>query len=323
MHEIVGAAGLEYPNYDGMSIEKHQGIGPIYTFKNLIINKGKSNKHLSGKWMVIANPYYYGHYLQESIGPMLYYKNNIDPDINILWLNQVLPSNAHDSNSFSVIGKESLNLFKLDKDIVMTPEEFFNTEIVFENLITFFYSSRFVPGLKIDNYIFKDLFQHDNELINKELKTYYSSKLKEDQSLPKKIFLSRKKRSELIEKFNNGEDPLRHAPMFYHDAIENFFKSEGYEVLEMSGKTVVEQASYMYNATHIAGIAGTAFLNGIFAKESTKFYLIKSEINYSYKHELDSYAVSNTDFKFIEMYNKESYSQVYAEVSEKYWNINE
>jgi hypothetical protein len=317
MHEIVALPGLEYPNYDAMSVINHKGVGPIYTFTNLKINKDKPNTYLSGKWMVIANPYYYGHYLQESIGPLLYYKNNIDADINVLWLDQVAPENAHDSNSFAVIGKESRNLLKSNKDIVMASEQFFNTEIVFEQLVTFFYSSRFAPGLTISNYTFKDLFQHDNSLINKELRNFYLSKIDYNNSMPNKIFFSRRRRSELIEKFNNGEDPLRHAPIFYHEAIEDFFKSQGYKILEMSGKTVAEQASYVNSATHIAGIAGTAFLNGIFAKPDTKFYLIKSEQNYTYRHELDSYAVSNNDFKFIEMYNKEDYNQVYADISKK------
>lgn len=316
MHEIVGVPGLEYPNYDGLEVLSYQDTGPIYKFKNLKTGSG-TKRFLSGEWMVIANPYYYGHYLQENLGPLLLYRKYINSNIKVIWINQETPENAHDSNTFKKIGEEASKLFSFDGDEFISLNDFFNTEITFENLVTFFYGSRFVPGLNINNYIFKDLYQHNNALINKELRNAYLNKIEKNKSLPKKIFLSRKKRSKLIEKFNNGEDPLRHAPSFYHDAIEDFFKTQGYEILEMSGKTVVEQASYVNNATHIAGISGTAFLNGIFAEKDTKFYLIKSEPNYAYQHELDSYSVSNEDFLFIEMYNKDNYDQVYSDISKK------
>jgi hypothetical protein len=317
MHEIVYSAGLEYPNYDSVDISSHSDVGPIHKFRNIKIGKSKEKLFLDGEWMVIANPYYYGHYLQEAIAPMIFYKKYINPDLKVLWLNQDVDANAHDSNSFMVIGEESRSILSSESDVFMNLDEFISKEIVFMNLVSFFYSSRFVPGLEIKNYTFKDLYQHNNVFLNRELRNFYLPKVEINSSFPKKIFLSRKKRSSLIESFNDGKDSLRYAPGFYHNAIEDFFKLNDYRVLELAGMTVLEQASYIANAEEIAGISGTAFLNGIFAREGAKFNMILSEKNYTYRHQLDALSVAEFEFNFIEMYDKINYDQVYFELLEK------
>lgn len=316
---IVYNPGDEYPNYDGLEISSHNGVGPIYYFKNVKIeqNQNKNFTNLSGKWMIVGNGYFYGHYLQETIGPLLYYKKNIDKNLKILWVDQELVPNPHGHNLENA-SKEARNMLFSEGDILMSGSEFLNSNFIIEDFITFFNNIRFIPSLVeiIKNYKFKGLTQHNNTEINKLLRSFYGGSMKDDPSLPKKLFLSRKRRSMLIEQFGTGEDPLRYAPDWYHNAIEDYFRSIGYEIIEFSGIEVSMQAKYLYNADHVAGIHGTAFLNGIFCKPGTSFVSILSEPKYLYKHELDAKSVIDVNFNFVELYDRIGYQDTYDKLVE-------
>jgi hypothetical protein len=296
--------GKEYPNFTSLDIAKVEETGPVYLFKNLQINKN-DNKPLilNGNWMIIGKVPYYGHFLQEIIGSALLYKQK--HPLHILWVDNELGSTAdgHEMESkFNLIK----NKLRSDQDLELNYHDFSNTNIVFENLITFFYSSRFIPNSNeiFYHFNFKDTYMHGMFNINKELRNFFSNYMVKDNSFPKKIFISRKKRSVLIEEFKEESIHFsRYSPIWYHDEIENFYKKMGYEVIEFSNIELDKQIKYFYNAELIAGINGAGFLNGIFCDSDVRFDIINSHREYVFWWERDIKSVIQAHFNYIDLYD--------------------
>jgi hypothetical protein len=141
-----------------------------------------------------------------------------------------------------------------------------------------------------------------------------------DESLPKKIFLTRKIVSqELPDHPGNTEGQyswkrdqlrLRYNPPWLEDAIEQFFIDEGYELVQLSGMTIPEQVNFFYNASHVACMLGTAFYNGIFSRQWTKFTAVRVTPSYWYDFEGDIQSVVNVKFDYANVYEHVDTEQV-------------
>ena len=60
----------------------------------------------------------------------------------------------------------------------------------------------------------------------------------------------------------------------FNKNIEKYFKSKGYEVVYNEGLGLREQVERYYNATHIAGLKGSNFVNMVFCRQNVKIICI-------------------------------------------------
>jgi hypothetical protein len=112
------------------------------------------------------------------------------------------------------------------------------------------------------------------------------------------------------QKWKKDQIKLRWNEPWVEDAIEDYFMSQGYAVVQPSGISMQDQIRLFYNAEHVAGLLGTAFYNGIFSKPGTQFTAIRTTPAYWYNFEGDIHSVIDTPFSYINLYNKVSYPQV-------------
>jgi hypothetical protein len=289
-----------YPNYEGLNIKKINDVGARYLFNNIKIGEGKEVKEFLGYWYVIAAAPYYGHYIQEVLAPFLYYKKYIDNNIKLLWVDNIVPegTDGHVMNSVHSAVKE---LLKENITSEVSHDEWHANSHKFEYLVTFFNSSRFIPMFNSKNFIITDVYQHNNTLLNKCLQEFFSLYKVIDANSNKKIFISRRKRSKLIEQFNDSGSLIRHSPEWYHDALESYFEGLGYSIHELSGMFVGDQVKLFYNATHIAGISGVGILNSIFCRGGTKIHSILSNPSYNYPWEKDILPVVDVNYNYIDL----------------------
>ena len=117
--------GNEYPNYSGMSVLNHDGVGPIYTFNDIKFGNNKQELNLSGEWMIIPRVGFYSHFLQETIGSFLYYKKYINPDVKILIVNNPMP---YDGNDMDNLVDSVLNILPRDRSFILDDCVFFMTK---------------------------------------------------------------------------------------------------------------------------------------------------------------------------------------------------
>jgi len=82
-----------------------------------------------------------------------------------------------------------------------------------------------------------------------------------DESYPKKLFLIRR---------------ATHRVLTNNDEVEDFFKAQGYFLLDPSKVTLEEKVKYFYNADVLVGPFSSAFSNLIFSKPGTKVLLFSN-----------------------------------------------
>lgn len=308
--------GNEYPNYSGMSVLNHNGVGPIYTFNDIKFGNNKQELNFSGEWMIIPRVGFYSHFLQEIVGSFLYYKKYINPNVKILIINNPI---SYDGNDMDNLVDSVFSILPKDQSFILDDWQLKNISIKIDKLVTFWYSSRFYPNFDIKSFIFYLLYQNNNDKINPLLRNFFSEYLVKDDSMPKKIFLSRRKRNAVMEEMGHADKlDFRYSPAWYHDAVEDFFKSLGYQIVELSGMKIEEQIKYFFNADHIAGIAGANLLNGIFASEGSDFIEILDNYKYHYDHRRDTKSTINVRWNQIQLYAKENYNQVFNDLKRKY-----
>jgi capsular polysaccharide biosynthesis protein len=74
--------------------------------------------------------------------------------------------------------------------------------------------------------------------------------------------------------------------------------------------TIPEQVNFFYNASHVAGLLGTAFYNGIFSRQWTKFTAVRVTPSYWYDFEGDIQSVVNVKFDYANVYEHVDTEQV-------------
>jgi hypothetical protein len=307
-----------YPNYDGLNIKKIDGVGARYLFTNIRIGNSGELKTFLGYWYVISAAPFYGHYLQEVLAPFLYYKKYINNNINLLWVDNVVPegTDGHVMNSVHSAVKDML---KDQITVEVANDEWHSNSHVFEHLITFFNSSRFIPMFTSQNFTIIDVYQHNNKLLNTCLQEFFSIYKIDDTNSSKKIFISRRKRSKLIEQFSDSGSLIRHSPEWYHDALESYFSNRGYDVYELSGMFIGDQVKLFHNATHVAGISGVGLLNSIFCKDGATVHSVLSHPSYNYAWEKDVLPVVNVKYNYINLTNTVNKEDLAAQI-DKYFN---
>ena len=107
-----------------------------------------------------------------------------------------------------------------------------------------------------------------------------------DGAFPKKIYISRKDVKARYERLIQ-EIPDEGSVRFFKsrtfdeaDFLEPYFISKGYTPIVFQGMPLLEQFKYVKSATHIAGLAGSAFVNFVACSPGTNVYEIHVDANY-------------------------------------------
>jgi hypothetical protein len=136
--------GEEYPNYSSFSYIRTSG-SPIYSFKDFYYGRGEKETHLKGKWFLMPNGYHYHHFIKEMLAPYLYYKNNIDDSIKILWIEQ--PNWSPTGHNMDLVNSEIKELiceFGLE---TIKYDDLIKDKLILDELITFGVGPRFLHNI--------------------------------------------------------------------------------------------------------------------------------------------------------------------------------
>jgi hypothetical protein len=291
-------------NFDNLYSFDH-GKNTIFMFDQVRIRPdNKLVKTLNGTWMVVILAQDYFHTLKESVGSYLYYKKHIDKDINILLID--LNSNEipfHKARKvtqelFMLLAKDNKNLFYINAD------EFYSRGMLIERLALIYDGNKSIVN---DSFPY---FKQEKNANNKVVRDFLKDYMIEDLDKPKKIFISRRLVSEVLEKENKLDSISRYNPKWVEDAIEDFFKKHGYTILELSGMSLDDQIGYFYNADYVAGQIGNGSINGIFCKPGTNFIFLKTHSWFHYPYHEDIDQVIKANYKIVELYNNINYDQI-------------
>jgi hypothetical protein len=290
----------------------------IFVFENLNINRGgeKPYIHLEEEWMVTTLPHDYFHFLKEYFGSFLFYKKHVNPDIKTLVIDlNYKASGYHDTS------KVNLNLFarfaKESKDIkYIEVTDFWQSNVLIDKLILLYDGSQ-----AIINQTFPYFDQEKTGNV-KVLREYMQELMKEDKTKPKKIFISRRLVSEYLERTNQKNHISRYNPEWMENATEDFFRNNGYEIIELSGMSLEDQISYFYNADYIAGAIGNGMINSIFAKPETQFTYLKIHKWFHYPYHNDASKVFDIKYNIVELYDLNDYEETINLLKEKTKNLN-
>ena len=114
-----------------------------------------------------------------------------------------------------------------------------------------------------------------------QLKNNVLKMLAKDDNNPKKIYISRtdanKRHVRLSEEYYVNNRVYKEE-----DKIEKFYEDQGYTILNFEGMPLLDQWSYMVNATHVAGLMGTGLLNTLICDPSTYIVEIQAHPNYNW-----------------------------------------
>jgi hypothetical protein len=303
---VLVLPGEEYPNYDSMSYIKTDG-GPFYTFNNFYLDNASDVQiDLKGSWILIPKGYQYHHFLKEIFGTYLYYKNNVDRDINVLWVEQ--PIDSPTGHNLELVNNELSSSIKPDKIHKIQISDIVTKNIKIEKLIIFSCNTRYFfslesPNLFIKNYTFNNLGYYHFPEVNKELRKFFEMYMHEDIRKPKKIFITRRDANNAIRKNNRLKDfDNRYMDEWLDDTLENFFSSRGFEIVTLSGMSIKDQISYFYNADVIAGVRGGNLCNTICSKDGTALMQININKLYSYPWEKEFDSVVGLNYMDLHLY---------------------
>lgn len=275
--------------------DKHTVIydtdGPISVFTNVKI---KNNPHsndfipLCGTFVPITCTPHYFHFLKEYYGFYIYFKNKYNADAKYLKI--------EDGSYFYPAYQNMARVCGYCYDQISdgaTFNNFFNINLEIEKLIILFDSQKCITG---------PLYSQPDYLktpgINTVLRNTVLSKIKKTTH-SKKLYLSRKivskhlpnfpvdSSNESLQRWKNQQMLLRYVDPTLEDKIEQKYYNEGYEIVQLSGVDILEQASMFYHAEKIAGPIGTAFYNGIFSSDQTIFDALMLNPNYFYAFDVD------------------------------------
>ena len=159
---------------------------------------------------------------------------------------------------------------------------------------------------KLSKLLKKRFFISENTVTNKKI---FLSRLKENtknrelqQALIKKHKMlvpnneMSEKELQLIDTIyeNSIEESLYRPPSLEDEIlIEKFFFDSGYEVVDLSTMSILNQAKLISECTHIAGFPGTAMANLAFCKKNTRIVLINTCNAYRFPHAMQASSYSN------------------------------
>lgn len=112
--------------------------------------------------------------------------------------------------------------------------------------------------------------------------------LVKDNASPKKIYISRKLANkrylEEKKRMDSGYVDLNIESRVFNeeDTIESFFIKNGYTPVILEGMSFLDQMNLFYNATHVAGLSGSGFINMIACQTSAKILEIRALKSFHY-----------------------------------------
>lgn len=100
--------------------------------------------------------------------------------------------------------------------------------------------------------------------------------------------------------FNSGVKDvyLRYIPSSEEEAVENFFRSKGFEIVTIDGMSLNEQMDIMSEASVVAVWAGASELQSLFVQDGCTFIYIAPRMSYAFPHE-DILEVIKPDAKIL------------------------
>lgn len=301
--------------YDEVITVENQDL-PIYVFKNVRINphlKHKKHYEMRGYWFCVSDGgRQYGHYLKEYVGGFIYCKS-IFKDLKPFFLEPHSGIDVYKHQPLSDIinfcNNKIYNDFG-DEKIYLYGHEMDETSFFIENLVVMMDNQKV-----FFNFQYPFFSEHHCPQVSKALAEYFKEYKVDDDSLNKKIFMSRKNVSlELKEKNldQHGYFKHRYFEDWVEDAIEQAFIDKGYWLVTWSGMPLQDQIKISHNATHIAGIIGTSFHNGIWAQDNTKFYAVRPNSVYLFDWEHDIVnSLNNISYNYVDTWDCQTYEQVY------------
>jgi hypothetical protein len=137
-----------------------------------------------------------------------------------------------------------------------------------------------------------------------EMRNIFLKKLKENTTeTPKKIFLSRKDANGRYKERGLSPTFDRHCSDEVDETIEDFFVSKGYYPIVLEGMGYLEQLNYFKNATHIAGIVGSAFCQTLVCNPSAVVSQImvnkRYDFTYQFISEMVGYHLNDIDLRTV------------------------
>lgn len=137
-----------------------------------------------------------------------------------------------------------------------------------------------------------------------EMRKIFLEKMKESPvETPKKIFLSRKDANGRYKQRGMNATFDRYCSDEIDNLIEDFFVSKGYFPIILEGMGYIEQLHYFKNATHIAGMVGSAFCQTSVCNPSAIVSQImvnkKYDFTYKFISELVGYHLQDIDLRSI------------------------
>jgi hypothetical protein len=294
-------------------------ISHIVRFKNLKINPDSKRKPIffEGNSFLATLHYFYHHTILDMMGEYFFIKahvsdlkcyfnslmakspewrdnfedRSVDTYLNYL-KKYPFGANQYNETNYHEFTRDLVNIFSPDKQIYTTESD----SLIFENF-----------------YIVVDLptpFAGKSYPQNRDIESLsiHLSELCEDKDLPKKIYVSRQMnniryKNELKQQpTQNPQANARIRVFEKENLIEEYFNSIGYQSVILEGMSMLDQLNLFYNATHIAGLNGSAWVNLLASKEKTNIIELNLIDGYANKFNYKNlYNFKN--FNFIDYHN--------------------
>jgi len=293
-------------SYSSMTKDIVNGVH-IYKFNNVDIknNESENSIYFKGSHMLLTGVRHYFHYLKEYFGPYLFYKDNIGKDINALWINDAWGGERYHDVSKVIEFTKTFMSPKIEIDY----DDFTTNNYKIDELIIIFDGGYLV----VDP--FRHMIDHIYPKTDLSLIKAMAQYMQYDKSMPEKIYISRRLVSKYLEEEGREDHISRHNPEWLENAIEDYFVSNGYQVVELSGMSFPDQVKYFYNARKIAGQDGAGLINGLFTNGTAEFFVIKLHNWHSYSYEDDINNVTKCKFNYFDMPQSSSYAEAMDHLS--------
>lgn len=294
-------------------------ISHIVKFKNLRINPNSKKPQIKfeGDCFLATLHYFYHHSMLDMMGEYFFIRSHV-PDLKC-YFNSMMGKSPIWRDDFEDRSVDTYLDYLYRYPFGMRKYNEINYHEYTRELVNIFSPDRQIYTIESDNLLFENFyvavdlptpFAGRDYSKHRDIKSMseYLSNLCEEKNLPKKIYISRKLnniryKNEL--KQNPTNNPLANPIIRVfdeEDSIEKYFNSIGYQSVCLEGMPLLDQLNLFYNATHIAGLNGSAWVNLLAAKENTNIIelnLIAGYINrFNYK---EIYKFKN--FNFIDYHN--------------------
>jgi len=248
-------AQIEYQSYEFIKTESFPGIylpkinhACIYTEER---NK-KLQMHKEGKWLLVKTDDNYCH-LMTHIGAYLILKEEI-PDLQIGFL---LGRTKH----ISIVHQDIMSYFGIPTFQAMDPREW---DIHFEQI----YVSTEWGASFMQKAVNQDIGAQTLQVaqcLNRVVEEFKPFLKKTDEK--HKIFSSRKLNN--LDHISLGTSHRTYSEGI-DIALEGVYEESGYKIMSFQDTGLFYQLNMFYNASHVAGVAGTGLMNTMFSDPDTE-----------------------------------------------------